>query len=121
MPRLPTLLLLVCALSLRLTIPSGWMPAANVGAFAIEPCAAAAPQPMTMEHGKHHGSSHKSQHDGDCAFAPLSAGAAASDPAPLPATPRLEAEALPNHVQVPFFATGPPALPPPATGPPAIS
>jgi hypothetical protein len=120
-PRLLTMIALVFALFLRVWVPAGWMPDANGGAFSIQPCEAAAPAPMVM-HGKaHHGSQHKGQHDGDCAFSPLHAGAApaASPPAIVPAP--IAAAALPNHSPAPFFATGPPAPPPPSTGPPALA
>src|SRR4051812_19222002 len=69
-----TMLVLACALFLRMWVPAGWMPSANGGAFAIEPCVAAAPMPM--DHGSNHDPSHKAQHDGDCSFAPHHAGMA---------------------------------------------
>ena len=40
--------------------PAGWMPSADGGAFAIEPCVAAAPAPTL--HALHHGSSHDGDH-----------------------------------------------------------
>ena len=114
-----TMLVLACALFLRVWVPAGWMPSANGGAFAIEPCAAAAPMPM--DHGSKHDPSHKAQHDGDCSFAPHHAGIA---PITLPsalATPAEVAAAPIQRQRAPFFAIGPPAPPPPATGPPAIA
>lgn len=121
-PRLLTMIALTCALFLRVWVPAGWMPAPTGGAFAIEPCAAAAPAPMAMV-GKvlHHDSSHKAQHDGDCAFSPLHAGLASATHAPIITGPTLGATALPDHSPAPYLATGPPAPPPPATGPPAIA
>jgi hypothetical protein len=121
-PRLLTMIALVTALFLRVWVPAGWMPAANDGAFAIEPCAAAAPAVHVMD-GKasHHDPSHKGQHDGDCAFAPHHAGMAASTQAPALAGPAISPTPLSENAPAPFFATGPPAPPPPATGPPAIA
>jgi hypothetical protein len=120
-PRLLTMIALVTALFLRVWVPAGWMPAPIGGAFAIQPCEAAAPVPMVM-HGKaHHNNSHKAQHDGDCAFSPLHAGATPNGQAPALVTVPLAAAALPHHSPAPFFATGPPAPPPPATGPPALA
>jgi hypothetical protein len=112
---------LACALFLRLWVPSGWMPAANAGPFAIEPCASAAPMPMAHSDGAHHGSPHKHQHDGDCAFAPHHSGLAQAAPAPTLLAPFLAPAPLPQHFAAPLFATGPPAPPPPATGPPALA
>ena len=43
-PRLLTMIVLACALFLRL-VPAGWMPAPKNGAFAIELCSAAASLP----------------------------------------------------------------------------
>ena len=119
-PRFLTLLLLACALFLRVWVPAGWMPAATGGAFAIEPCAAAAPLPMVHGNAAHHGS-HKEQHDGDCAFAPHHAGAAQTTLAPILQPPLVAAAPLPQHFADAVFDTGPPAPPPPATGPPALA
>jgi hypothetical protein len=118
-PRLLTMVVLTCALFLRVWVPAGWMPAASGGAFAIEPCAAAAPAPMV--HGSHHDGSHKGQHEGDCAFAPHHAGFASAAAVPALVAPALAPVALPGNEPPPFFATGPPAPPPPATGPPALA
>ena len=124
-PHSPVLLLLACALFLRLWVPAGWMPAANGALFAIEPCPAA--QPMVTAHGMHdHGSSdhhgdHKAGHDGDCSFAPHHGGLAQLASTPVPAEP-LAATERPAQPGTPaFFATGPPAFLPPATGPPALA
>jgi hypothetical protein len=119
-PRFLTLTLLACALFLRAWVPAGWMPAPGGGAFAIEPCPAAAPVPMVHAHGAHHGS-HKGQHDSDCSFAPHHAGAAEIAQPPTFVAPTIAAAALPEHFAAPAFATGPPAPPPPATGPPSIA
>jgi hypothetical protein len=119
-PRALTLLVLACALFLRVWVPAGWMPAPNAGAFAIEPCAGAEPMPMMHGDPAHHGQ-HKNQHDGDCAFAPHHAGAAQTALAPVLQAPLVAAAALPDHFAAPSFSTGPPAPPPPATGPPALA
>ena len=37
-PRLLTMILLACALFLRVAVPAGWMPSTSGGALAIEPC-----------------------------------------------------------------------------------
>src|SRR5690242_19917100 len=109
-PRLLTMIALTCALFLRVWVPAGWMPAAKGGAFAIEPCSAAAPAPMAMQ-GKHHDSSHKAQHDGECAFSPLHAGLASATHTSFQVGPALAATALPDHSPSPYLATGPPAPP----------
>jgi hypothetical protein len=116
-----TILLLACALFLRMWVPAGWMPATNAGAFAIEPCAAAAPMPMASHDAAHHGSPHKDHHDGDCAFAPHHAGMAQASLAPALVAPLLPAAPLRQHFTAARFATGPPAPPPPSTGPPALA
>jgi len=124
-PRLLTITLLTWALLLRVLVPTGWMPAAQGGAFAIEPCPAVAPAPilhgMKVHGGTHHGSSHQNQHDGDCSFSPIQANAASIDLAPLIPAPLPAAAPLTNDTASPFFATGPPAPPPPARAPPAIA
>jgi hypothetical protein len=116
-----TMFVLACALFLRLWVPAGWMPAADAGAFAIEPCAAAAPMPMAPHDPAHHGSPHENQHDSDCAFAPHHAGLAQAAPVPAVLAPVPLAAPLAQHFAAPRFATGPPAPPPPATGPPALA
>jgi len=56
-PRLLTMIVLACALFLRVLVPAGWMPAPKNGAFAIELCSAAAPAQAIEHAGKgHHGS-----------------------------------------------------------------
>ena len=120
-----TMFALACALFLRVWVPAGWMPAANGTPFAIEPCAASAPQPLAHAQNAHHGGPHKGQHNGQhegyCAFAPLQAGFAAAAQAPQLIAPALAPTPLPEQFAVPFLATGPPSPPPPATGPPAIA
>ena len=121
-----TLPLLAFALFLRVLVPAGWMPAANGGAFAIEPCPAAAPVPSVHASQHHHDDaaghhSHGTSHEGDCAFAPLLAGFASLDLAPQlhapPPVPQVPAASLAAAA----LNTGPPALPPPATGPPFLA
>jgi hypothetical protein len=125
-PRLPILLALAFALFLRALVPAGWMPTPSGGAFAIEPCPAAAPEPMVMagQHGAmpaDHGSPHKEHHGGDACFSALLIGFAPVDqPSLLPARP-IAAAVLAGISASPVLATGPPALPPPATGPPALA
>ena len=121
-PRLPMLLALACALFLRALVPAGWMPATSGGEFAIQPCPAATPEPLTHTAGHHHGK-HDSfaEHSGDCAFAPLLTALVAIEAlAPLP-MPIVSASLPFGTFDSPTFKTGPPALPPPATGPPALA
>jgi hypothetical protein len=119
-----TLFLLACALAVRMLVPAGWMPAATGGAFAIEPCPGAEPAPHLAMIGHHDGAaghhSHHAQHDGDCAFGALTVGFASAD-LPAAATPALVTAEPRQAAPEFFFATGPPALPPPATGPPALA
>ena len=129
MHRSMTMLVLACALFLRVWVPAGWMPSADGGAFAIEPCVAAAPAPMlhASHHGSshggasHHGSSHQNQHDGDCSFAPHQAGIAPVAEMPALVAPAPVVAVLRQTSAASFFPTGPPAPPPPATGPPALA
>jgi hypothetical protein len=124
-PRLLSMTLLTWALFLRVLVPTGWMPAAQGGAFAIQPCPATAPAPVMHEMkdhgGAHHGPSHQSQHSGDCSFSPMQASAVPIDHVPLIPASLLAAEPSTNDAASPLFATGPPAPPPPARGPPAAS
>jgi hypothetical protein len=119
------LALLAFALFLRVLVPAGWMPASHGGAFAIEPCpAAAAPSIHAAQHQHHGGEDHQSHrvgHDGDCAFAPLLAGFAAADLAPSLPAPMPIAGLPATPLAAATLKTGPPALPPPATGPPRLA
>jgi hypothetical protein len=120
-PRLLTMFVLSCALFLRVAVPAGWMPSTSGGAFAIEPCVAAAPA-MAGHEGSHHGSTGKAQHAGECSFAPFQAGFAANAHlAALPVPAPVDAALPQQHPAERPFARGPPAPPPPATGPPAIA
>jgi hypothetical protein len=112
-----TLIAMACALFLRVWVPAGWMPAPAGGAFAIAPCTASAPAPLSHA-SSHHGSSHKNQHEGDCAFAPLQSALAKAEAPALVPVRSLPPIMLGENKTAPFFATGPPAPPPPATGPP---
>ena len=126
-PRLPILLALACALFLRALVPAGWMPAAAGGPLAIEPCPAAAPEPMVHMAGHHgampadHGSSHKEHQGGDACFSALLVGFAPLDQSPTVTGPALAAATPLRPFAAPILATGPPAPPPPATGPPALA
>lgn len=120
-PRMLTMVMLTLALFLRVWVPAGWMPSASGGAFAIEPCAAVAPMKMAKSDAAHHGPSHKAQHDGDCSFAPHHSGTTSAAPAPAMLAPAAIAAPLFRHVAATFFATGPPAPPPPSTGPPELA
>lgn len=114
-----TLTLIACALFLRAMVPTGWMPAANGGPFAVEPCPSAGPASMMhMAGGPNHQNGHKADHD---CFASALAGGGLPD-APL-------ALAAPAPLSRSFTAiiarNGSPgrttALPPPSTGPPSIA
>ncbi|HEV2595452.1 MAG TPA: hypothetical protein VGU01_09670 [Sphingomicrobium sp.] len=122
--RLPLLLALFFALSLRALVPVGWMPAQGEGAFAIAPCPASDGASMAMvghSMAAHHDAAHKDHGGSDCSFSPYHSGFAAAAevrlvPAPSPGTviPRA-------FFAAPVSSTGPPALPPPATGPPSLT
>lgn len=124
--RLPILLAIACALFLRSLVPAGWMPASSGGAFAIEPCPAAASAPLTHMAGHHHGKAHHdtghgASHNGDCAFSPFSIAFASADaPVTLTTSIAVDKTAFALH-RADDLKTGPPALPPPSTGPPAIA
>ena len=120
-PRLLTMIVLACALFLRVLVPTGWMPAPKNGAFAIELCNAAARVQATEHAGKAHHDSKGKGHGGECAFAPLQAGFAAVPAAPILPAPSAAPAALPQQFTASVFARGPPAPPPPATGPPALA
>jgi len=118
-----SLVVLACALFLRMLVPAGWMPAAS-GALAIEPCPAAEAPPVVAMAGHHHDPGHHSHgahHDGDCAFAPLTSAFAGSQMPPMLVPPATAGPLIDDAGTRLFFARGPPAPPPPATGPPAIA
>jgi hypothetical protein len=116
----PILALLAAALFLRALVPAGWMPAPAHGVFAIAPCPAL-DDGVARHSATHHHGSHKAQHDGECAFAPLQAGFTSSDAPPVILAAIAPAETPLTHPAIASFPTGPPAPPPPATGPPAIA
>lgn len=120
-PRLWTMIVLACALFLRLSVPDGWMPAPTGGPFAIEPCPAAAPMTMPMGGTSDHGSSHKGGHDGECAFAPFQTGIDLAAATPPLHVPQAAPEAQPERIRLQSLTGGSPAPPPPATGPPALA
>jgi hypothetical protein len=100
------------------------MPAAAGGTFAIEPCPAAADQPMIHMaglHGAKHDPARRTDHNGECAFSPLSTGLGSTDVSAA-LLPPIRSKYLRASVhQALLFKTGPPALPPPATGPPSLA
>jgi hypothetical protein len=116
---LPILTLLAAALFLRALVPVGWMPVADSGAFAIQPCPAADAAPGPPHH--HHRGSPHAGHDGDCAFAPLHTDFGSAGSARLVPLPPAEVDRPLQSAAIASIPTGPPALPPPATGPPAIA
>jgi hypothetical protein len=120
-PRLLTMIVLACALFLRVLVPAGWMPAPKAGAFAIELCDAATPAQAIEHAGKAHHGSKGNSHGGDCAFAPLQAGFATAPAASVLPAPAAVREILPQQFLARTFARGPPAPPPPARGPPALA
>jgi hypothetical protein len=120
-PRPLIMLMLACALALRMWVPAGWMPAPGAHNFAIMPCPATEPTPMADMGQRATG--HQQDHSkaaGDC-FAPLLAGAALPESPVVPPRP-LAAPAI-THVAVArtSFIRPSPALPPPSTGPPALA
>jgi len=129
MPRQPRPLILIalaCALFLRVLVPAGWMPASSGGPFAIEPCPAAAPQPMVHMAGHHgampadHGSSDHHQ-GGDACFSALLVGFAPVDRPAIAPSPAIVTPAPVCFSATSVLTTGPPAPPPPSTGPPALA
>ena len=120
-PRLLTMIVLACALFLRVLVPAGWMPAPQNGAFAIELCNAAAPAQAIGHAGKAHHDPKSKGHGGECAFAPLQAGFAAAPAAPILPAPAAAPASLPQQFTASVSARGPPAPPPPATGPPTLA
>jgi hypothetical protein len=112
-------LLVVCALALRVWVPAGWMPTPGAHDFAIMPCPAADPAAMPqMGHGMRH--QDHSKGSGEC-FSPLLAGAALPDPPPAIVAPADVPSARPALWASVAINRGPAALPPPSTGPPSTA
>jgi hypothetical protein len=124
-------LLAVLALSLRILIPSGWMPATD--RLALTPCfgtAAAAVSSATMSSTRtmaHHTTSHREGHEksdaGDkpCAFTGFACALAQPDVSASAAV-RAISQSVPAIVAAPAtVGAGLAAPPPPPTGPPAIA
>ena len=122
-PPIAIILALAVALSLRVLVPAGWMPAQNQGLFAIEPCPSSG-ETMVMSGSsmeQRHGDWHKEQHNGDCSFSPLHAGFAQAWVSRPLLLARANASLPLTTFEAAIFARGPPALPPPSTGPPALA
>ena len=123
MKRVGFLGLLLVALLLRVSIPTGMMLVAAEGGPRIVPCPSVLPMPVatpTAHHGSHQQPQHdhKSQEPPPCPFGVLLFPALPSAP-PALALPNLEPAPLPARS---FAGTapadGPAHLHPPATGPP---
>jgi len=122
------IVLLVCALAMRMLVPSGFMIAPGAHGATLVLCPGQGAVPAAMPHhmampshdmGKH-GGDHQDKADHPCAFA--SAGAAADLVSMVhPAAPTTRAEFAPTS----FGVSAQPGLglaapPPPKTGPPAL-
>lgn len=114
-----TLALLACALFLRAMVPSGWMPAAHAGLFAVEPCPSADPVSMHMTGpaGHHH---EQGKAGIDC-FASMLAGAGLPNAAIIVDAPAAASPELPAIIKPSPLGRASPALPPPSTGPPTLA
>lgn len=124
--RRQAMLLAVLALSLRILIPSGWMPAAD--RFGLIPCLGTAPGATTLAKTMaHHATPHRQGHEkgdqGDkpCAFIGFACALAEPDAlASAVALPVLQS--APLAVAAPTtVGAGLAAPPPPPTGPPATA
>jgi len=125
--------LLVCALAMRMLVPSGFMIAPGQGVTLIL-CPGQGAMPMAMPHdmagmampghdmGKHPGDKHQDKGDNlPCAFSPVGATANLVSVA-HPVPPRAVAATAPTLFRI--FAQpglGLAAPPPPKTGPPAFA
>jgi len=124
--RLALILVLACALVMRMAVPSGWMPVANAhGSIELAPCPSAGPVKAEHTHHDHHSGSPKQDHKGkaaaDCAFAPLHAGLDVWVDPPASLLGLSNVELVPRSRSTANAPTGPPSPPPPSTGPPLIA
>lgn len=118
------LLLVACALLLRIAVPAGWMPQAQAQGVTLAWCSGmgdAAPAEakalIAKAIGEKAAPKHKPASDQPCAFAAAAHPVAYADPAPLPAPAAHEPVAV-HAVPVAFPGRGLVAPPPFATGPP---
>ena len=121
------LILVACALLVRLLVPAGWMPTAHANGITLGWCSgsgdrlpAEAQAMMAKAMGTAHDQAapkHKPSPDQPCAFAAAAQAMAVVDPIPTLAPPCLLAEA-PAAVLVSVPGQGLVAPPPFATGPP---
>lgn len=118
------LLLVACALLLRVAIPGGWMPAKGAdGLVRITLCTGmGAVEAWVDGEGRiHDGAPHKKQEpktDQPCAFAGLIAPAIDADPLPPPLAPVARGATIVFADHAVAIGHGLAAPPPPPTGPP---
>jgi hypothetical protein len=123
------LLLVGCALLLRMAVPAGWMPQVGAGHVTLSWCAdSGSSGPAALSEakallakalGKPAPDKHGKKDDQPCAFAMAAQPLAVADPLPLP-RPALLAEPV-RHVRLqPTPGRGLAAPPPLATGPPLL-
>jgi hypothetical protein len=126
----PALLLIGCALLLRLAVPAGWMPQFGAGQVTLSWCAdsglsgpgalAEAKALLAKATGEKPDPAHKSAPDHPCAFAAAPQPLPAVDTAPLPPAPAMHAPRLrPQLLVAP--GRGLAAPPPHSTGPPLLA
>jgi hypothetical protein len=122
------LVLVACALMLRLLVPSGWMPVAHAGGVTLNWCSgvshtvpAEAEAMLAAALGDKAAPKHKPAPDQPCAFAAAAqpADTLAAMPVLLPPTAQAEAPALPAFEAFP--GRGLAAPPPLSTGPPRLA
>jgi hypothetical protein len=121
------LVVLACALGLRMLVPQGWMPVSDTHGFRITMCTGTGPMDMTVTmpgmtmHDGKAGHDQQPMQDHPCTFAHL--GLALAEPG-LPALilpPISRAEAVAAKAFAVAIGHGLAAPPPPSTGPPALA
>lgn len=110
--------LLLLALSVRLVVPTGFMPVATSYGIIVSLCSGAGPTEIFIELGKKDSAPQHSAADSPCAFAGLGAGLANEPPALPPTVLPMPAIIILGRAIADLTVHRLAAPPPPAIGPP---
>jgi hypothetical protein len=110
--------LLLLALSVRLVVPTGFMPVATTYGIIVSLCSGSGPSEIFVELGKKGPAPQHSAADSPCAFAGLGAGLTNEPPALLPTVLPLPAIITLGRAIADLTVHRLAAPPPPAIGPP---
>lgn len=110
--------ILLLALSVRLVVPTGFMPVATGYGIIVSLCSGSGPAEIFVDLGKNGSAPRHSAADSPCSFAGFGAGLANGTLAALPSPAPLPAILIPGRAIADLTVLRLAAPPPPAIGPP---